>query len=140
MIDEDEEDEGRAPTIKATGDTPVQKVKSLLCYGLDRLAILSYASQDGWESAPEDVDEWISDAMIQLAEDASAIDTQVELGKSITRLNYLYLEASKAKAVKTALSIQREINRMLKLKLATERRGVAQSQPAAEKCRLTIAK
>jgi hypothetical protein len=115
------------------------EVKELLCYGLDRTTILQYAAQHGWEDAAEEVDRWISAAMLQLAEDAGAIDTEAELGKSIARLNFLFMKANKVQDFKTALAIQKEINKVLTLKVAAAG-AASKSQPGStEKFRLKIA-
>ncbi len=95
----------------------LDSVKTLLCRGLDRTTILQYAAEFGWDSAQEDVDSWISAAMLQLAEDAGAIDTEAELGKALARLNHLYMNANKVQDFKTALAIQKEINKVLTLKV-----------------------
>lgn len=55
----------------------------------------------------------IARATEQLA--AATLNLTSELGKSIERLNHLYMEAVKVQDHKTALSVQKEINRMLKL-------------------------
>lgn len=95
----------------------LDSVKTLLCRGLDRATVLQYAAEMKWEAAPGQVDDWISAAQLQLAEDAGAIDTEAELGKAIARLNYLYMNASKVQDFKTALAIQKEINKVLTLKV-----------------------
>lgn len=114
-----------------------EEVKTLLCRGLDRTTILQYAAQTGWECAPEDVDRWITAAQLQLAEDAAAIDIEAELGKSIARCNWLYMQATKVQDFRTGLSIQKEINKTLELKIAAARARTPKVEPG--KFRLTIA-
>lgn len=113
-------------------------VKTLLCRGLDRATILQYAAQNGWESAPEEIDKWISAAQLQLAEDAGAIDIEAELGKSIARCNWLYMQATKVQDFKTGLAIQKEINKTLELKIAAAR-ATTSAKPEPGKVRLKIA-
>lgn len=48
--------------------------------------------------------------------EVSQYTAEVELGKAISRLNNLYSRAISKKDLKTALSVQREINELLKLK------------------------
>ncbi len=95
----------------------LDSVKTLLCRGLDRTTILQYAAEMKWDSGPEQVDDWISAAMLQLAEDAGAIDTEAELGKALARLNHLYMNSAKVQDFKTDLAIQKEINKVLTLKV-----------------------
>ena len=117
------------------------EVKTLLCRGLDRPTILQYAVKNGWEFAPEQIDEWISAAQLQLAEDAGAIDTEAELGKAIARLTWLYMQASKVQDFKTALAIQKEITKTLELKVKAQGLGHKTNRPEQVKAfRLTIAK
>lgn len=114
------------------------EVKLLLCRGLDRPTILTYAAQNNWEASPEEIDDWISKAQLQLAEDAGNIDTETELGKSLARLNYLYMNATKVQDFKTALSIQKEINKVLALKV--QAKGAVPRAKEGERPRLQIAK
>jgi len=117
----------------------LESVKTLLCRGLDRTTILQYAAEMKWESAPDQVDAWISAAQLQLAEDAGAIDTEAELGKAIARLNYLYMNAAKVQDFKTALAIQKEINKVLTLKVqATGTAGGAKTTEATARPKLKI--
>ncbi len=118
----------------------LDSVKTLLCRGLDRTTILSYAAEMKWDSAPEQVDDWISAAMLQLAEDAGAIDTDAELGKAIARLNHLYMNATKVQDFKTALAIQKEINKVLTLKVKAAGALTAAAGTTDKKFRLRIAK
>lgn len=108
-------------------------VKTLLCRGLDRTTILQYATEMKWDSAPDQVDNWISAAQLQLAEDAGAIDTEAELGKALARYNYLYMNAAKVQDFKTALAIQKEITKVLALKVKAA--GTAAGTRTAEGAR-----
>lgn len=101
-------------------DERPEKVKTLLCRGLDRPNILAYAQETGWDASPAQVDAWIEAADAELAEEAGSINTEAELGKSLARLNYLYMQAAKVQDHKTALSIQKEINKILALKVTAD--------------------
>jgi hypothetical protein len=118
----------------------LDSVKTLLCRGLDRTTILQYAAEMKWEPAPDQVDAWISAAMLELAEDAGNIDTEAELGKALARLNYLYMNASKVQDFKTALAIQKEINKVLVLKVKAAGAGAMGGNNVAKKFKLRIAK
>jgi dihydrodipicolinate synthase/N-acetylneuraminate lyase len=118
----------------------LNSVKTLLCQGLDRTTILQYAAVMKWESAPGQVDAWISAAMLELADDAGNIDTEAELGKALARLNYLYMNASKVQDFKTALAIQKEINKVLVLKVKAAGAGAMGGNNVAKKFKLRIAK
>ena len=107
-----------AKELKGTAlEERLDSVKTLLCRGLDRATILQYATEKQWNSSADQVDAWISAAQLQLAEDAGAIDTEAELGKALARLNHLYMNATKVQDFKTALAIQKEINKVLTLKV-----------------------
>ncbi len=92
-------------------------ILKLLCRGLDRTRILAYAADQHWTETPKQIDSYIAEANTQLAEEAAAIDTETELGKAIARLNHLYMEAVKVQDHKTALAIQKELNKVLVLKV-----------------------
>lgn len=118
----------------------LDSVKTLLCRGLDRTTILQYAAEKKWKSAPDLVDAWISAAMLELVDDAGAIDTEAELGKALARLNYLYMNSSKVQDFKTALAIQKEINKVLALKVKATGAGAGATGTTAKKFKLRIAK
>ena len=123
------------PTARA------DEVKTLLCRGLDRTTILQYGAQNQWEATPEQVDDWISAAQMQLAEDAAAIDTQAEIGKSIARYNWLFLNATKVQDIKTARAIQNSIDKLLALKLKADAAKFATgTNRPTESFRLTVVK
>lgn len=52
--------------------------------------------------------------------DAASVDRKHQAGVAMLRLNHLYREALAQKDVKTALGVQKEINRLLHLGLAEE--------------------
>ena len=120
-------------------DPRADEVKTLLCKGLDRTTILQYATQFNWDATHQQIDDWISVAQLQLAEDAGAIDTEAELGKAIARLTWLYMQATKVQDFKTGLAVQKEISKVLTLKI-TAAGSAAKAQPQAGKFRLKIAK
>jgi len=106
----------------------LDRVYLAICRGLDRVAIIAYAGENQWKEKPEAIDELIQEANERLAAGAAAIDVEVETGKSIVRLTELYQVAFKCQDFKTALSIQKEINKQLE-KAKLERR---QPQPTAK--------
>jgi hypothetical protein len=117
------------------------KVKTLICRGLDRDTILAFAASNEWKEEPGDIDHYIEAAKIALATDAGEIDTETELGKAIARLNHLYMESVKVQDHKTALSIQKEINKLLALKVTADKlRAPASNTTPAERPRLKIVK
>lgn len=134
------ESQDKNPELDQPAADRLDAVKTLLCRGLDRTTILQYAGEMKWESSPEEVDDWISAAMLQLAEDAGAIDTEAELGRAAARLNWLYMQASKVQDFKTALSIQKEINKVLALRVAAANGAKTQTPKPGQKFRLKIAK
>jgi hypothetical protein len=118
----------------------LDSVKTLICRGLDRTTILQYSAEMKWESAPDQVDAWISAAMLELADDAGKIDTEAELGKALARYNYLYMNAAKVQDFKTALAIQKEITKVLALKVKAAGAAGADKGTAGQKFKLRIAK
>jgi hypothetical protein len=114
----------------------LEDVKLLLCRGFDRATILRYAGQENWKTNDDQIDALITTAEEELAAEALKIDPETEFGKAIARLNHLYMSAQKVQDFKTALAIQKEINKLLALKMKP--RTPAASQPASERPRLTI--
>ena len=118
----------------------VAKTYTLICRGLDRATILAYAAENGWDETPDQIDELIAAANEELAKAAANVDLEKEFGKAIARLDRLYMDASKVQDLKTALAVQKEINKLLALK---SKPGTASSTNRAntgERPRLTIAK
>lgn len=109
----------------------VSETYQLLCRGLNRAAIIRYANEKAWEATELQIDAFIDAAIAELAKSAG-VDLESELGKSIERLNYLYMQCDKVHDFKTGLAIQKELNKMLELKVkAASLRAVGQ-QPAKE--------
>jgi hypothetical protein len=121
-------------SVKLKVENPrIAIVKTLLCHALDRSAILAYAAEKGWHEEPGDIDHYIEIGNSELATAAAEIDTDTELGKAVARLSHLYMQTLKVQDHKTALSIQKEINKVLTLKLAADKLRVPSqhSTPAA---------
>jgi hypothetical protein len=115
-------------TKPLTREQKLEKVYYCICRGLDRASILAYAEEKNWPDKEPAIDGFIAEAQAKLIEAAANIDPEAERGKSIARLNFLYQEATKCQDHKTALSIQKEINRMLeKLRPAPAARSQEQS-------------
>ena len=125
-----------------TREQKVDRVYLLICRGLDRSSILEYARDpdQAWKDKDAAIDEFISEAETKLADEAANIDPQAEAGKAIARLNHLYQEAIKCQDHKTALSIQKEINKLLALSLGTKAASTPASQPAAKNNRIRLVK
>ena len=115
-------------------------VLRLICRGLDRVSIHAYAHANDWHEEPGDVDHYIEVANEELTKAASEIDAEMELGKAHKRLDFLYGRALEFKDHKTALSIQKEINKILALKVTADKlRAPAHNRPGAgERPRLEI--
>jgi hypothetical protein len=103
-------------------DPHVADVYKLLCRGLNRATIIAYAESKAWGSSDLQIDDYIDAATAELAK-AAGVDTEAELGKSLERLNDLFMNAHKVHDFKTALQIQKEINKTLELKLKAARSG-----------------
>jgi hypothetical protein len=125
-----------------TREQKVDRVYLLLCRGLDRASILEYARDpdNAWKDKETAIDEFITEAETKLADEAANIDPQAEAGKAIARLNHLYQEAIKCQDHKTALSIQKEINKMLALTLRGTPASKPATQPAATPNRIRLVK
>lgn len=124
------------------GEERVAIVLRLICRGLDRASIHAYAHENGWHEEPLDIDHYIEVGNSELAKAAGEIDVEIELGKAHKRLDGLFMQAQKYKDVKTSLSIQKEINKVLALKVAATQAaspGTA-SASAPEGTRLKIVK
>lgn len=118
-----------------------ETVKTLVCRGLERKDIIAYGREKEWREEAGDIDHLIEAANADLAREASELDTEIELGKAIARLNHLYQQTVKVQDFKTALSIQKEINKLLALKVTAEKlRAPGQQQQPAERPRLKIVK
>jgi hypothetical protein len=117
-----------------------ETIKTLVCRGLDRKDILAYAREKAWREEPADLDHLIEIANDELAKDAGELDTEIELGKALARLNHLYQQTVKVQDYKTALQIQKEINNVLKLKVTAEKLRAPQrtTNAPAERPRLKI--
>ena len=116
-------------------------VKTLICRGLDRSTILAFARDKAWHEEPGDIDHYIETANAALAVAAGEIDTDTQLGIALARLNYLYMQADKVQDHRTALAIQKEINKILTLKVTADKlRTPATNSTPAQRPRLTIAK
>ena len=119
----------------------VAKTYTLICRGLDRATILAYAEENGWTETPEEIDQLIESANEELAKNAASVDLNTEFGKAIARLDRLFMDAQKVQDLKTALAVQKEINKLLALK---SKPGTASSTTnrtnTGERPRLTIAK
>ena len=98
-------------------EAQIATIYKLLCRGLNRADILIFAAQNHWDENETAIDRYIDAAIAELAK-AANVDIEAELGKSIERLNHLYQNAVKVQDFKTALSIQKEINKVLQLKVA----------------------
>jgi hypothetical protein len=130
------------PEIHRDGcDERAAMVKTLICRGLDRATILVYATSNKWHEEPGDIDHYIEAANLELANDAGEINTETELGKAIARLNHLYMESVKVQDFKTALAIQKEVDKILTLKVTADKlRAPATNTAPAERPRLKIVK
>lgn len=106
-----------------------EEVYNLLCTGLRRAEILAYAEKKEWPETEAQIDRLIDEAITRLAE-AAAISLDVETGRAIERLNKLFKEALKVQDIKTCLSVQKEINRMLQLKAKQIERSEGRSNRA----------
>ena len=114
------------------------EVLKLICRGLTRETIILYANQNGWPETEPEVDELIELAFAELARQAAAVDVEAEFGRAIVRLNELYTDAKKVQDTRTALSVQKEINKLLSLKLgnAGAGRGTARKEEPKQKLRI----
>lgn len=124
------------------GEERVAIVLRLICRGLDRAQIHAFARENGWHEEPGDIDHYIEAGNEDLTRAAGEIDTELELGKAHKRLDHLYMEAVRTKGFKTALSIQKEINKVLALKVTAARTAASgtASSTTPEKQRLKIVK
>lgn len=136
-----DESRNNIPKIDHDKAARMSMVKTLICRGLDRATILTYATSNQWKEEPGDIDHYIEAANIALAADAGEIDTEVELGKAIARMNHLYMNSEKVQDFKTALAIQKEINKLLTLKVAADRLRIpAGTSAPVERPKLKIVK
>jgi hypothetical protein len=117
-------------------------VLRLICLGLDHASIHAYARENGWHEEPLDIGHYIEVANAELTKAAGEIDTELELGKAHKRLDDLYMKAVQGKDHKTALSIQKEINKILALKVTAARAAGSgtTSGTTQERTRLKIVK
>ncbi|MEP6743833.1 MAG: hypothetical protein ABJB61_15155 [bacterium] len=133
------DDDGPPPPFawieKIAGEKRQAVVLRLICRGLDRVSIHAYAHANGWKEERGDLDHYIEVANEELSKAAGEIDTEIELGKAHKRLDFLYMKAVEGKGFKVALDIQKEINKILTLKVAARTKTAPVPQP---KTRLKI--
>ena len=103
--------EENKPTL--TREDKLDLVYLGICRGLSRSEILQMAAEKHFKEKPAAIDELIAAAEERLSTAAANLDLEIENGKAIVRLNELYQVAFKCQDFKTALSIQKEINRRL---------------------------
>lgn len=101
-------------TVKEKPSDRTEEIYGLLCTGLRRAQILDYAAKQNWEEGEAAIDELIARATGRLAE-AATISLDEETGRALERLNKLFQAAMRVQDYKTALSVQKEINRVLKI-------------------------
>jgi hypothetical protein len=111
------------------------EVYQLLCTGLNRAAIIAYAKENDWAATESMIDQLLEGSIARLA-DAAAVSFDAELGKSIERLNRLFQECMKIQDHKTALQVQKEINKILQLKASREKNSQPQTARTPGKIRL----
>lgn len=123
-------------------DDRVAHVYRFLIRGLNRETIAAYAKEFRWNASLAEIDSYIETATGLLAARAADLDIEAELGKAIERYNDLYMRCDKVQDYKTAVSIQKEIGKLLKLQVEAEaiRRGRAPQPRTEEKPRLKIVK
>lgn len=123
-------------------DDRIAHVYRFLIRGLNRETIAAYAKEREWNASLAEIDSYIETATSLLAARAAELDIEAEFGKAIERYNDLYMRCDKVQDYKTALSIQKEIGKLLKLQVEAEaiRRGRAPEQRTEEKPRLKIVK
>lgn len=90
----------------------------LILRGLSRETIIIYATQEKWSETPAEIDDLIDAAYAELANKAASVDTDAEFGLAFVRLNDLYMDAKKVQDTRTALQVQKEINKLLALQKA----------------------
>jgi hypothetical protein len=115
-------------------------VLKLICRGLDRDTILAYAAENHWSETPKEIDDLMEAAFVDLAKHAAEVDLEVEFGISILRLNRLFMDSMKVQDLKTALAVQKEINKMLELKSRAANRAANRNNNPSERQRLSIVK
>jgi hypothetical protein len=127
--------ETKTPTL--TRAEKLDRVYLAICRGLNRADVLAYASENHWSDKEAALDELIHAAEERLATAAANLDLEIENGKAIVRLNELYQAAFKCQDYKTALSIQKEINRRLERSL---REPKTKAQPTAPRRAIRLVK
>lgn len=120
-------------------DQQIAIVYKLLCCGLNRADILVFAKQNHWKEKELAIDGYIAAATSELAK-AALVDVEAELGKSLERLNTLFQNASKVQDFKTALSIQKEINKVLELKIVAAGKAKPAGQSAEPRKGIALVK
>ena len=113
MPDKTEQPVIPVPAVETFDPGLLDKIVRLLCNVQDRASIV-HACLDKLEIAPADVDSAIEAAKIKLTR-AADYHRDHEMGKSLTRLNECYQRAVAMMDTKTAISAQKEINRLLSL-------------------------
>jgi hypothetical protein len=93
-------------------DSAVDRVIGWLCAGLSDAQVRRQIVEKLHPEAP--VDELIEKARESIA-DRVAVDRDYQIGRAITRLDGLYAMAIAQQDVKGALSIQKELTRLLSL-------------------------
>lgn len=97
-----------------------EEIQKLVVKGLTRIQILDYAQKKGWGITPQSVDSILENVKATFKGQVEALDVEAELGKSLERFQDLYNMALKVQDYKTALAIEKERARILKLQLAHE--------------------
>jgi hypothetical protein len=113
------------------------KVFTLICRGLERSDIIAYAAEFRWCETEAEIDELIDHANTELVKRAASVDPEIEFGKAVVRLDNLFMDAKKVQDLKTALQIQKELNKLLTLKLKPR---TATAPVSGERPRLKIAR
>ncbi len=98
----------------------IEVIIALLCRAFSEEDIQHYAREKTkWKGGPAVIRRYLTEARRQIAQRAD-VDIDYRLGQSIDRLEDLYKRSYAMKDYDLALNIQREINRLLRLKILNE--------------------
>ena len=114
----------------------VSKVLSLSRDGLTRDQVHKWAAELPEPPKPQDIDAAIAESATHLAH-AGLIDSDLETGRSMARLNDLYARLHQTGDLRGCLSVQKEISRMLGISQSSKR-ALERKQEAIKRTAMRI--
>lgn len=100
---------------RLTPEEATREAERLFCRGLTRDLIVTRAKEEKWRLSESVLHRAMDRAQERLIEIGTALNLDTEAGKALTRLENLYEQAVNGKDTKTALAVEKEIIKLLRL-------------------------